>query len=374
MSFYKKQIFSLILGLLFFFSNSVFAFNERDSTLNTDDKQLYISVHTSWFLKNNEYFGSFTKGFTGIGYILQPKLRYDFGSDIYAHVGIHLLHYSGRYGYNQYIPLFRFSLPLSENIKLLAGHLEGTLAHNLSEPLYRYDIWYQDNVEYGLQFLADYEKWNADLWLDWEIFIEPGDDFKEQFIVGLTSDLNFYQTDQFSINWPAELMIRHRGGQIDISPERVENFFNASTGLRFNYLLIQERTLSIEGRYYHYGSNSRILPIISGSAFYLFSTFENKSIQAFIGYWQATNWAAFKGETLFQSVSDFNPMHLEKNRKLLNAKFFYRKKLLPTVQIKLGAEAYYDLINSRMDHAMLLFIKADIQRTLLKRTEKNLGY
>ncbi len=361
------QLFYRIFILYFFSIPAVISQVPEDITHDKSPKKLSLDFHSSYFLKNNEYFGSFTKGFTGIGYFLQPKLRYDFGKGIYAHAGIHLLHYSGRDGYNQYIPLFRLSVPLSENIKLNAGHLEGTLAHGLSEPLFRYDIWYRDNIEYGIQFLAKYDIWKADLWLDWEIFIEPEDDFKEQFIVGLTSDLNLYSSDLFSISWPAELMIRHRGGQIDISPERVMNFLNASSGLKVNYQFQPKTKLTVEGRYYLHSSSGTRFPFKSGSAYYITSLLRYKNIEAFLGYWKASGWMAFKGENLFQSVSDFNPTNVEKTRELFNSKLFYNKNLLPEIELKVGAEIYYDLINNRMDYAMKLILKADIHGIIYQR-------
>jgi len=361
------QIFYWVIVLSIFSFSRGFSQSQTDSTFTGARERLSFDFHTCFFLKNNEYFGSFTKGFTGIGYFLQPKLRYDFGKGIYAHAGIHLLHYSGRDGYNQYIPLFRLSVPLSENIKLNAGHLEGTLAHGLSEPLFRYDIWYRDNIEYGIQFLAKYKKWKADLWLDWEIFIEPGDDFKEQFIVGLTSDLSLYSSDLFLISWPAELMIRHRGGQIDISSERVMNFLNASSGLKVNYQFQPKTKLTVEGRYYLHSSSGTMFPFKSGSAYYITSILGYKNIEAFLGYWKASGWMAFKGENLFQSVSDFNPTNVEKTRELLNAKLFYNKNLLPEIELKVGAETYYDLINNRMDYAMKLILIADIHGTIYQR-------
>lgn len=346
--------------------NPVSILSQEDFSNSDEQGVLSFDFKSSYFIKNNEYFGDFTKGFTGIGYFMQPKLRYDFGNGSYLYTGIHLLQYAGRESFNQFIPIFRLSIPFSESIKINAGHIEGTLAHKLSEPMFRFDSWYRDNIEYGIQILTDFENWKADLWIDWEQFIEPGDDFKEIFTAGLTSSATLYKRDQLTLSWPVECLIRHFGGQIDVSPDPVINFINASTGISLKYMLKPSTNISIEGRYYIYGSNDKSLPFKSGSAFYLTSKFSYNHIEAFLGFWQADGWISAKGESLFQSVSDFNPMNIEKTRKLLNSKLIYTKSITEGIHFEIGMETYFDMINKQFDYSSRVIFRANIFKSLLK--------
>jgi len=164
--------------------------------------KLTFHVNANPFIKNNEYFGSFTKGFTGIGFILQPQIKYSIDE------------------------------------------------HELSEPLYRFDNDYQNQIEYGIQFLIDKKRFKSDVWLHWEQFIKKDDPFPEELYVGSKTWLQLYKKRNFSFQIWNEMLISHLGGQIDLSSNPDRTILNYSIGPEFTFQIKKESKLSFTYVFY----------------------------------------------------------------------------------------------------------------------------
>ncbi|MEA1986719.1 MAG: hypothetical protein U9N76_04440, partial [Candidatus Marinimicrobia bacterium] len=163
----------IIILLLLFSINIIFAdiLETNKSLCDTCEKKIYLNFESTSFIKNNEYFHHFTKGYTGIGFFIKPTIEYYLTKNTKANLGIYLLKYSGVDNFTQSIPIFTIQHKLTKNTDLIFGNIYGTLNHKLEEPLFRFDTYYQNNIEYGLQLLHNSKYLQSDIWMNWDKFI-----------------------------------------------------------------------------------------------------------------------------------------------------------------------------------------------------------
>lgn len=320
--------------------------------------KLTFHVNANPFIKNNEYFGSFTKGFTGIGFILQPQIKYSIDDRTTLSLGYHFLKYSGINSFSEAIPLFRLKSRLFKDFTFIFGHLNGARQHELSEPLYRFDNDYQNQIEYGIQFLIDKKRFKSDVWLHWEQFIKKDDPFPEELYVGSKTWLQLYKKRNFSFQIWNEMLISHLGGQIDLSSNPDRTILNYSIGPEFTFQIKKESKLSFTYVFYKStivkqvkNQNSPFyIPLDSGSAHYPQVHFEQHDIKLLLGYWHASSFVSPRGEYLFFSVSDFNSSVVEKDRKLWTSSVSYTFKPFHYLSIFAHTGFYYDPIHDQFDY------------------------
>jgi hypothetical protein len=77
------------------------------------------------------------------------------------------------------------------------------------------------------------ERFESQLWLDWEKMILPADTFQEMFTVGSSNRYILYNRGKFNIALPFWLLAHHKGGQINISDEKIETKIDLGAGLEF---------------------------------------------------------------------------------------------------------------------------------------------
>lgn len=325
------------------------------------EKELSIKIEGTSFLKNNEYFNNFTKGFTGIGFFFKPTVEYYLTSSTKMNVGAYLLKYSGVKKFTEAIPIFSVHQKLSENLDLIFGSLYGTLNHRIEEPLFKFDRYYQNNVEYGLQFWYHSSFVESDLWVNWEKFIFKDSPFQEEFTVGNTSMFNLQKNNKFETQIPFQILITHKGGQIDASSNETFSIANGLFGLKFSYKTNQNK-LTFEPLFFWYkglglpdsGVNSQKAKL--GNAWYFKLKYKRKHFNSLIGYWQSNNFIAPKGEHLFLSTSDFDDAFFQPKRKLVTAKLETNYNISKSVQINFRVDGYYDLINSNTSYSTGLYL------------------
>jgi hypothetical protein len=175
-----------------------------------DTGKLFLHVESTAFLKNNEYFSPFAYGYTGIGIYFKPTLDYYFSSRLTINAGVYMLKYAGLDNLTQTIPIFTIRYKPTETIDIIMGNIYGTGNHRLAEPLFRYDLFYQHHIEYGIQFLWNRKHFKTDLWLNWRHFIQPGDTTQEKLTVGSSSSIILYDDRSIKVIVPVQLLITTR--------------------------------------------------------------------------------------------------------------------------------------------------------------------
>jgi len=323
---------------------------------DSDYNKLHLSIENCNFLKNNEYFNNFSDGYTLIGYYLKPELEYYPGTKSRITAGIHLLKYSGINKYSQYIPTFSFTHQFSNSYTIIFGTLKGTLNHKLVEPVYKFERYFENNVENGLQFLINTKYFDADIWSDWNKFIFKGETSQEEFVFGLSSQLKLTQAEsEIEVSIPIQFIGKHKGGQINISDEKVQTLLNSITGLCLTYHtnnnLLRSVALKNYIIFYNDLSPDKVLIFKSGQGFSSNIIINTSIFNLNLGYWKANNFISPLGDPIFQSVSEKYSDFSESERKIFTGKIIFQKNIGQFVNLGLRFESYYDLINSNFDYS-----------------------
>ncbi len=343
-------VFSFVNSALEAQNNSIFyTYNEiKDSNEN----KLSLDIYSTSFLKNNEYF-EIIRGWTGIGFMIKPKLAYQPTKTTRIEAGYFIEKYSGRNDFYKPISLFRIRQKLSRSLEVVMGQLFGNLDHKLYEPMFLFDRYYSDNIEYGIQFLYNSKFFENDLWLNWEKFIFYDDPFKEEFVLGNRAKFMFNISDKFSINIPFHYTWTHAGGQIDKHDKNrgsIMSLNNKMTGLKLIYLptISWFKKISLEYDYFDYkaGANppqGEIFhqPFDKGYGHYLKSNLDFGSLKFMFGYWNAHNYIAKRGENIFASTYEHFPDIQINDRELYNFKFIYDYKIKKGITFSLRYDLYY---------------------------------
>lgn len=326
---------------------------------------LNIRVQSASFGKNNEYFNDYTEGFTAIGFFLRPTLEYYFNSSTKANLGIHLLKYSGMNRFLQVLPVFSVQHEFNENFEIVLGNIYGTLNHNLEEPLFRYDQYYKQNVEYGIQLLYNSEYATSDIWINWRKFIQRGDPHREKFTIGNTSIVHLLKKEKVAINLPIQLLLNHEGGQINKSQLPTYTIFNGVSGIQLQYGNSDENYIELEPLvFWHTGPEydaeiGNISAYKSGKALYLKLNYQFHQLYGMLGYWNSDRFIAPGGEYLFMSISEVNNSLRVQKRELLTAKIGLEKNISKSMNFQLRADGYYDLQNNDIAYSVGLYFIID---------------
>lgn len=362
-------------------AQEVDAFYTNKTLCDTCENELSFNIESISFIKNNEYSNPFTDGFTGLGTFLKPTAEYYFNENTRINVGAFLIQYYGLDDFSDVQPIITIQHRVNDNLDLIFGSIYGNLNHNLEEPLYRFDRYYQNNVENGVQLLYNSEKFESDLWLNWEQFIFRDEPIQEEFEVGSVSELNLFSDNNFEINLPLQFLIYHKGGDIDTSPDPILSILNGVAGLDFQYQLNNKNLISIEPSVYLYSAltspndpNSvNAQAFENGSAFYLKAKYKTEKFDASVGIWSANEFIAPRGEFLFSSISDNNSFTQE-DRTVIPAKVGYTHPISEAIKIAVRADAYYDVDNTNLDYSNGVYFIIDESFFIKKIHPKREGY
>jgi hypothetical protein len=336
--------------------------NEQDSNASG------LSVATTAYLRNTEYFNPIESGRTLFGYQLHPKLFYQPHGQVKLEAGVFLRHdFGGSNPYTQALPTFTLKVK-NNNFSLLFGTLEGALSHRLIEPMFDISAVITRRIENGLQLKYDGPKQFTDVWINWENFIERGSPFKEVFTAGVSNMTSLYESSSgFKVKVPLQFTAHHHGGQITTDTGNMVMQFNAAAGLRvskeFERAFIRE--LRLDGYYtiYYENSNSGYFPYRDGNGIYANALLRMKMLDVMLSYWNASGYLAPRGSTIYQSMSIDKTGYSEKNRELAILRFLYERPLFNTLYMSVRFEPVYDLRNKLFDYSYSFYLtyKKDIR-------------
>ncbi len=335
--------------------------------------KLYFHVESTGFLKNNEYFSQFAYGYTGIGIYLKPTLDYYFSRKLGLTAGVYMLKYAGLDNLTQVIPTFSIRYKPTETIDVIMGNIYGTANHRLAEPLFRYDLFYQHHIEYGVQFLWNTKHFKTDLWLNWRHFIQLGDTLQEELTVGSSSSVILYDDKTIKVSIPVQFLINHQGGQFAPPPRpSTTTIVNGYLGADLSIQLNENWQLGFSENMALYNGLSfptegvGSLPAKKGWGNYLKMVIGWKNLHWMAGYWHGDNFIAPLGETQFQSVSEIDPLVYQRNRNLITGKLWYNKTIMKGAVIEARFETFYDTDHHQVDYSYGLWLKINSSFFLTK--------
>lgn len=352
----------------------------NDERANQAD-ELSLSIKSLNFIRNNEYFNPirssdfilsntlpwrvdkslWIEGYTLAGFFFQPELVYNPSQKITLRAGGHFLKYSGTGKFTQVKPVFSISLKLSEITTLKLGTLSGSDSHKMLDPHFNSERFYYAYVEDGLQLTTLNDHFFNDVWLSWENFIFKGDTTREIFTFG--ESFRYKSTlfaDFIEIELPVQMQFKHFGGQISDYPEHVTTFFNLAAGVRVNADLGGKRYGRAGIEYIHFLNS--VIPerdynlINNGHASWLRFHYNYKVFYLGASYWRANDFYAPNGNGIYGSVFVFDSDYVVHRRKIITTAA--NINLLPESYLGLlfGFEAFYDVCEKRMDHALTLHL------------------
>ena len=283
-------------------------FNTVEYLCDSCGRNLNFRFESTSFQKNNEYESSFATSISGIGVMMKPTIEYYFNHNTKVNVGVFGTKFSGVNQFSQVIPIYQIQHKVIPGFELVFGSIYGNLNHELAEPLYRFDRYYRNNVEYGFQALHKSKFSKSDIWVNWEKFIFEGDPFQEEFTVGNHSVVDLYSKDKLDIKADLQVLLFHKGGEIDTYDGRAIYLFNGAYG---GDVVFKTKHLdySLKPRVFWYGGLR--LPAESdannyqhfkhGSGFLVSSDVNHKFVNFECGYWNGYRFISSRGETLFMS-------------------------------------------------------------------------
>lgn len=316
------------------------------------------------FLKNNEYSGPLTEGYTLAGYFFQPEICYSPSEKLSLSLGTHLLRYSGTGKFSVFRPLFSAAYNFTPGGTLILGTLMGSGSHRMFDPHFSKERIYANWSEEGLQLNYSGVHIYNDTWLSWENFIFRGDTVREVFTAGESLRYSSALIDDFfRFEIPLQIKLKHFGGQISDYPEPVETFFNLATGAKISFHPASGR-YGVAGFEYSLFISDELtgrstVGLSFGHAEWFRLNYEYRRLCLEAGFWMAGDFYAPDGNPLFGSVSDYGENTIINERRLATLSVGYTIKPEKFFELYIGADLYYDTRLKRTDSSAALHLKFD---------------
>jgi len=324
-----------------------------------------VSIHfyNNNFVKNNEYFGPYTEGITYLGSILQPEATWMLSRNFSLSVGWYFMQFYGQDGFNQSLPVIRAKYAFSPGARLTIGQLDGQLQHGFIEPIYNTDNYFIKNPEYGVQLLVDRAKLHADVYMDWEKFLLPGESHQEIITGGLVAAYAFNKlAEQKGLSAHLQSIIHHFGGQVDNSDSPLQSRANVAAGLQYIIKLGEKPNRITLASWYIQAlelSQTNTIPFESGFGLHTTIGFSNKWMKIGTGWFHGEYFFSPLGDYLFQSVSQLNNWYVGEKRDLITSKLLLQHPVMKGVDFGIRFESYYDIQRKSNDFSYGLNISVN---------------
>lgn len=338
---------------------------------------LYFAPNAETFVRDAEYFLPYTKGYTALGFFLVPTFTYiNRDGKVKFSAGIHLMGIAGDHKKIRGIsPIVTIQYSPIPNIRIVGGTLDRqtNVNHGLGEPMFDYDRKFYAPKEDGLQVFAYTKHWATEMWCNWEDFIVVDSPWQEKFTFGWANKIhaNWGKNHNQKLEIPLNLMMNHRGGQIDaVKDTCIETLANFSAGLSYELELGSKRPHTISLSFPFYGFSNRsdeshihthfkqgwgLYPALGYRSSALGKHWTHHSWSAGLGYWYGDGFISGRGSYLFQSRSYFDESFERRYRHMLTATASYDLNRI----FSFLAQAYYDLDESKMDYAVTIALRFD---------------
>ena len=326
---------------------------------NNDTSELYFTFENFNFFKNKEYKNNFIKGYTKLGFFINPKITWQIFKGTKISTGGHFLKFQGKNNLQTGF-IFTAKQRITQGIQLNMGTLDRGVNHGLIDPLYYKELFIDEHVENGFQFLINKPFIKADLWINWKKFITKDDPFQENFITGAQIKIPVWKEKKnFNLSIPVQFIAEHYGGEIDLSPAPASTEVNLASGLQMEWKLKTPFLQKICWKNFWAGykeltnTNKYLFP--KGEAFYSKIGLKTNPFLWGMSYWNGSGFKPVNGNPLYSSVSSFDHSIISKNRELMSAHLaIYREK--KGIFLSLNLNGYYDLNYNDLDYSYSLYL------------------
>ncbi len=357
----NRPITTILVWYLYFITHTISAqldnraFDQRfplDST-----KKLSFRFNSLGFVKNNEFFGPIADGYTLFGYQLNPRIAYQPAPNVVLEAGVFFKSDFGQELITQIAPTFTVKFR-HRNWNYLFGTLEGSVSHNLIEPLYNFERLLQQRIENGLQINHQTDRTFFDGWISYLQNTRPGYARQEQFWGGISAELSLLYSPGFRLSVPLQFTVFHAGGQNINSPLPVRTALNAAGSLSVTWQNGASgfvRSARLDTYVAGYSENAE--KSYSGGAFYPNLTLQLKPLTVLVSYWRGNAYRAELGGDLYQSYTRrYNSTYQERNRQLLVLRFLKDISITDGLSVTVRFEPHYDVGNGKFEHSEGVYI------------------
>lgn len=328
-----------------------------------DSGSISFSISNLFYFRDYEYFNNIQTGYTTFGTWQYPRITYQPNKWLRMDAGVLLQKEFGDKNFDKALPVFSLQIQ-RKDLRFLFGALESNQAHQLIEPLMQYDQVIERPIEEGFQFKVNKKRFKSDVWLDWEVHQKINANYPEELTGGLSTLFTLTAAGKpLQIKIPLQLLIPHKGGQLDTNSSIVSTVINHAEGLWIESNNPEDkdwlRQIRTDGYYtgYRHSENDNPYPYENGQGF-LWNFFLRSKWDVFFlaTFWKGHQYIAPKGGKLFQSISSITtlPNYSEPDRKLFFLNLGYEKKIAPGFFIDFRYSPYRDLHNHLTEHAFLL--------------------
>ncbi|MDQ8004800.1 MAG: hypothetical protein REI64_08385 [Pedobacter sp.] len=314
--------------------------------------EIHLNFYNFNYVRNYEYSNDFHDGYTLYGTQIEPQVTYYAHPNLAITAGAYLRKdFGNERGLYDAKPLFNVKYS-KKDLTLVFGSLEGNIQHNYIDPLYNFERKITTPVEYGTQLLIDKEKFSLDAWIAWEKMIYRSDAAKERIAGGFTSDITLVKSNGWKLSIPAQALIYHTGGQIDVLNEiPLSTLLNAASGFTLSknigYHIKQVYTNNYIAAYKD-NSPTKTRAYRGGFGLWLNAGADTRWGNLAASYWQGNQFITIKGMPLYQSVSENlnNFGFTADKRRILMLRYQYQRELLPNLFLDVRFEPHFDLDNA----------------------------
>ncbi|HOZ52790.1 MAG TPA: hypothetical protein PLU17_13080 [Chitinophagaceae bacterium] len=374
----RKTYLLYLLSFILFIGNLHAQLNnsllEHPIELNDSSKEsVCLSIYSNSFFKNNEYFDDIAKGYTLFGTQLQTELGYIVNPHLRIQAGLYARKDFGNESFTNIAPVF--SVKFKKNgYSVIMGTLEGNISHQMAEPIYNYERVILNHLENGLQFKIDKKKIWADTWINWEVQQYLNSTFQEQLSGGHSSKIKLLEHKNFTIQLPLQLLISHKGGQLDLDTSSLKTITNTATGLILNFKSKNPSSFiqSINSENYITSfidmSPSKTLNFKKGNGLFLnLNAVSKYDIGLSFGFWSGRNYLSSRGGDLFKSEASIygTNNYTEPKRDLIFARLFYQRKILNALYTDIRFEPFYNLKNNTLQYSYSVYLTYKTDLTLV---------
>lgn len=320
-------------------------FENRLTIQESDSGKLFLGIRFLGFSKNNEYFDTIIEGYTLLGYQIHPSLSYFPSKNIRLDAGFYAQQDFGNHDLSTAVPTLSLKVTRGP-FALVFGNIDGNLNHRLIEPLYNFERVLNNRLETGIQLQSISDELFFDLWLDWQHMIYNKDPEQEYFVSGMSIDKRIFKNGAFQISVPLQVLMSHRGGQINLTSLPVETLMNAAIGAEIQHTLSGSvKGWRANGYYVLYNnmSTADTRPYRDGSGYYFNGNISTGfGLDVMMSYWQAHEFISVQGGKIYPSVSEFDYRVQQEHMQLFILRLLYNKELAKGLVATLRAEPYYD--------------------------------
>lgn len=340
--------------------NRFFDLNYFDEPL--DSGHWNFSLDNLSVTRNTEYLNMIHYGRTDFGHQLLPAFNYQINKNAKISLGGFPRYDFGTNGFKEARPFYQFSYNL-KNHRFIFGSLEGSLQHDMVEPIVGYDQIIRRRIEEGMQLKYDHKRWKYDVWIDWQKMIYPNSPFNEVIVAGYNVYYRPIVKEKHELRLNTQALTYHSAGEINQKVEPVVMFFNFAHGIDYEWRPNQNFSLfsSFYGVYHEDISTNQSYYFLDGLGQLVTLRAKYKAYSLVLNYWDAHEFMAPLGEGIFLSASDKNIGNPKRYRKMAMARLVAEKQINSNLSwmFRLGANVNID--HSAIDVVMENYIRWNIR-------------